>query len=40
MEFDCERVILCGDFNLVLNIDLDYINYEYENNFFVRKRVL
>lgn len=40
MEFDCERVILCGDFNLVLNTDLDYINYEHENNPFARKRVL
>lgn len=40
MEFGCERVILCGDFNLVLNTDIDYINYEHENNSSARKQVL
>lgn len=40
MEFDCGRVILCGDFNLVLNLDIDYINYIYVNNFLLRRRVL
>lgn len=40
MEFDCGRVILCGDFNLVLNPDIDYTNYIHVNNPLSRRRVL
>lgn len=38
--FNCERVIICGDFNLVLNPELDYFNYRRTNNRRARKRVL
>lgn len=39
-SFNCERVIICGDFNLVLNPELDYFNYKRTNNCKARQKVL
>lgn len=40
-EFNCAHVIICGDFNLVLNPDLDYDNtYKNINNPKARDKIL
>lgn len=39
-EFGCENIILCGDFNSVLNQDLDCINYRYEIKPKAREKIL
>lgn len=40
-EFCCENVILCGDFNVVLNLELDYKDYfKLKINSEVRKVLL
>lgn len=40
-EFSCENVIICGDFNLVLNPKLDYENHSnLDRNIRARKEVL
>lgn len=40
-EFCCENVILCGDFNVVLNLELDYKDYfKLKRNSKVRKALL
>ena len=40
VEFDNEEVIMCGDWNLVLNADKDYENYLHINNPRARETVL
>lgn len=40
VEFDNEEVIMCGDWNLVLNPDKDYENYLHINNPRAREAVL
>ena len=32
VEFENEQVIMCGDWNLVVNADKDYDNYLHINN--------
>lgn len=39
-DMQCSNIIWCGDFNLVLNPDLDYYNYKYINNSKARDKVL
>ena len=39
-DFTCEHFILCGDFNLVFNPDLDYYNYINMNNPNARNKLL
>jgi hypothetical protein len=31
-EMGCNNIIICGDWNLVMNFSLDYCNYKYNNN--------
>lgn len=40
LELDNEYFILCGDFNLVLNPDIDTYNYKYINNPKAREKLL
>lgn len=40
VEFDNEEVIMCGDWNLVLNADKDYEKYFHINNPRARETVL
>lgn len=39
-DMQCSNIIWCGDFNLVLNPDLDYYNYKSTNNPKARDKVL
>ena len=39
-EFENDQVILCGDWNFVLDPDLDYNNYLHVNNPRARKIIL
>lgn len=39
-DMQCTNIIWCGDFNLVLNPDLDYYNYKNINNPKARDKVL
>ena len=39
-EFENDQVILCGDWNFVLDLDLDYNNYLHINNPKARKVIL
>ena len=39
-EFENISCILCGDFNLVLNPDIDYFNYSAVNNEKAREKLL
>lgn len=39
-EFNNRYIIVVGDFNLVINLDRDYINYLYINNLKVCEKVL
>ena len=39
LDSQCENVIMCGDFNLVLNQELDCYNYKHVNNPNARQRV-
>ena len=39
-DMQCTNIIWCGDFNLVLNPDLDCYNYKCVNNPKARNKVL
>ncbi len=39
-EINNENCIICGDFNLVLDPDLDYHNYKNVNNKKAREKIL
>ena len=39
-ELENDQVIICGDWNLVLDTDLDYNNYLHFNNPRARKEIL
>ena len=40
LDSQCENVIMCGDFNLVLNPELDCYNYKHVNNPSARQKVI
>ena len=40
VEFENEQDIMCGDWNLVLNVDKDYDNYLHINNPRAREVVI
>jgi hypothetical protein len=39
-DMQCSSIIWCGDFNLVLNPDMDYYNYKHINNPKTRDKIL
>ena len=39
-EIGNNDIIMCGDYNCVINPDLDYYNYKYVNNEKARNKVL
>ena len=39
-DFQTDNIIICGDFNLVLNPDIDYYNYKNVNNPNARQKVI
>jgi len=38
-EFTCDNIIICGDWNLVMNFSLDYCNYKRNNNVKAQEQV-
>lgn len=39
-EIGNKDIIVVGDFNFIMDFDLDYYNYFYFNNFKVRDKVI
>ena len=39
LDSKCDNVIMCGDFNLILNPELDCYNYKHVNNPNARQKV-
>ena len=39
-DMDCENVVICGDFNLIINPLIDYYNYRQTNNPNARLKLL